>query len=333
MADGWDDDTLVRRPHPVIPSVSTSSHYSNRRNRWHDEDTMKTDTKTTDPMTIVDAHVHVWDPRRLDYAWLADTDVNRPMLPADVDRVDGVTTEMIFVQASDDEALDEARWVDTLAWPELIAIVAAADLSRRPDTVRAHLDALAEIPRVVGVRHLLQDTPVADFPSIAAGLDVLATQGGTFDACIRHEQLPALIDLIADEPDLTVVLDHLAKPPVDAGIDSPGGRRWAEQISLLAERPRTFVKLSGLAPESSDPMRFTANCDAFIAHAVDAFGPDRAMLGSDWPVSAHFGVGGTFAAWAARVRRVVGEEAWPAVSSGTARSAYLPGDASALRPA
>ena len=284
-----------------------------------------------DPGTLVDAHVHVWDPSQLDYAWLADTDLNHPMLPADTDRVDGVATQMIFVQASDGDALDETRWVDALPWPELIAIVANADLTDDPDAVAAHLAELAGIARVVGVRHLLQDTPVAEFGRIAEGLGVLARHGGTFDACIRHEQLPALIDLLADEPDVTVVLDHLAKPPVDAGISSPAGQQWAEQISLLAERPRTFVKVSGLAPESADAALFDANADAFIAHAVEVFGPDRTMIGSDWPVSAHFGVGGTFAAWAARVRRVVGETAWPLVSSVAARSAYLPGGASALR--
>lgn len=285
---------------------------------------------TTEPMTLVDAHVHVWDPGALDYAWLADTDLNHPMLPADVDRVDAVATQMIFVQASDDDGLDEARWVDALPWPELIAIVANADLTRDPAHLEQHLSALARIPRVVGVRHLLQDTPIADFPRIAEGLGVLARSGGTFDACIRHEQLPALIELVAAEPTLTVVLDHLAKPPVDDGIDSIGGQRWAEQIRELAKRPGTYVKVSGLTPESSDPARFDANADAFIAHAVDAFGADRAMIGSDWPVSAHFGIGGTFDAWAARVRRVVGEVSWPAVSAATARSVYLPGGVSAL---
>lgn len=286
---------------------------------------------TPDTRTLVDAHVHVWDPRRLDYAWLADTDLNHAMLPADVDRVDAVATQMIFVQASDGDGLDEARWADALAWPELIAIVANADLTRDPAEVDEHLTALARIPRVVGVRHLLQDTASAHFSRVTEGLAVLARRGGTFDACIRHEQLPALIDLVAAHPQLTVVLDHLGKPPVDAGIDSPSGRRWAEQIRVLAERPRAFVKVSGLTTESSDRARFDANADAFISHTVDVFGAERAMIGSDWPVSAHFGIGGRFDAWTQRVRRVVGEAAWPAVSATSARSAYLPGGASALR--
>lgn len=282
-------------------------------------------------MTLVDSHVHVWDPNRLEYAWLSETGLDRAMLPHDVDRGATLPTEMVFVQASDGDPLAEAQWVDQLDWTELIAIVAGADLTRTPEDIEAHVAALAEIPRVVGVRHLLQDTALTDFSTVGEGLRILEDHRGTFDACIRHTQLPALIDLLEAVPDLTVVLDHLGKPPVDDGIDSPSGRRWSEQIGILAARPRTFVKLSGLAPESSDAAAFGANVDAFIDRGLEAFGAERAMIGSDWPVSAHFGVGGTFTAWAAQVERLVGTADWPAVSSTTARSAYLPGGASALR--
>ncbi|MDQ7876660.1 amidohydrolase family protein [Microbacterium sp. QXD-8] len=281
-------------------------------------------------MTLVDSHVHIWDPDLLDYAWLGGTGLDHAMLPPDVDRAATVSTEMIFVQASDGDPLAEARWVDRLAWPELIAIVAGADLTRKPEEVEAHLAALAEIPRVVGVRHLLQDTAETAFSAVREGLRILADRGGTFDACIRHPQLSALIDLLDAVPDLTVVLDHLGKPPVDEGIDSPAGRRWSEQIGILAARPRTYVKLSGLAPESSDAAAFGANVDAFIDRGLEAFGSQRAMIGSDWPVSSHFGMPTTFTEWAARVERIVGASDWPAVSSTTARSVYLPGGASRL---
>lgn len=281
-------------------------------------------------MTFVDSHVHIWDPHRLNYAWLFETGLDRAMLPHDVDRV-ATPTEMVFVQASDGDPLAEARWVDQLDWPELIAIVAGADLTRMPEDIEAHLAALAEIPRVVGVRHLLQDTAVKDFSAVSEGLRILEDRGGTFDACIRHTQLPALIDLLDAVPDLTVVLDHLGKPPVDHGMDSPPGRKWSEQIGILAARPRTFVKLSGLAPESSDAAAFGVNADAFVDRALEAFGAQRAMIGSDWPVSSHFGVGGTFTAWAARVERLAGTADWPTVSGATARSAYLRGGASPLR--
>ncbi|MFE7843611.1 amidohydrolase family protein [Microbacterium sp. NPDC057407] len=283
-------------------------------------------------MMLVDSHVHVWDPAQLDYAWLPGTGLDRAMLPGQVDRADREgPVQMIFVQASDGDPLAEARWIDRLDWPELIGIVAGADLTRTPEEISEYLSALARIPRVVGVRHLLQDTDVSEFGELRDGLRHLAERGGTFDACVRHAQLPALVDLLDAVPDLTVVLDHLGKPPVDEGLASPDGRRWSEQIGVLAARPRTYVKLSGLAPESADPTTFDAHADAFIERGLEAFGARRSMIGSDWPISTHFGVGGPFSAWADRVRRVAGADDWPLVSGVAAREAYLPGGVSALR--
>jgi len=83
------------------------------------------------------------------------------------------------------------------------------------------------------------------------------------------------------------------------------------------------VKLSGLTAESADREAFDRHADDFIAHALDAFGADRCVVGSDWPVSAWFGVGGRFADWVDRVRRLVGEAAWPLVAATTARRVYL----------
>ncbi|MHA7987778.1 amidohydrolase family protein [Rathayibacter sp. CAU 1779] len=343
---------------------------------------------------VVDAHVHVWDPARLDYPWLADAPaLQRAFLPADIDRggtdrggadrgdtdrrdADGgradddrpdgdgpaktyATTFMVFVQAGcrPDQALDEVRWVLGLAdaWPELAAIVADADL-RSGSALERHLDALAVLsdpgsrvskpaaskagfdtlnrrsegfgelnqrsagldagvrrpkPRRVGVhgiRHLLQDEPGellrnrASRSALLDGLRMLSQRGLTFDLCVRHPQLANAVDLLEEVPELAVVLDHVGKPPVDAGIESREGRAWAHAIDRMARLPLAHVKLSGLAAEASDSAALDAHAGAFLEHAITAFGPDRAMLGSDWPVSALTGATGTFAAWRGRVR-------------------------------
>ena len=274
---------------------------------------------------LIDTHVHVWDPRLRTYAWLAGTPLDRPMIPPEVDRADGATTGRIFVQADAAAAgaVAEARWVADCAWPELVGIVAGADLTARPDEIETQLSSLIQIPRVVGVRHLLQDLPTEQLPRFAPGLGALASRHLRFDACVRHGQLPALVSLLERVPEVTVVLDHLGTPPVDAGIASPAGLRWAAAITALAERPSTVVKVSGLTAESADREAFDRHADDFIAHAVDAVGADRCVLGRDWPVSARFGVGGRFAIWVDRVRRVVGEGAWPMVAAATARRVYL----------
>ncbi|MFB9310327.1 L-fuconolactonase [Agromyces hippuratus] len=259
---------------------------------------------------VVDAHAHVWDTTRLDYPWLAGLDVlDRPLLPRDLDRADGQVTAAIFVQAgcASTQSLDEANWVAGLGeeWPELAAIVAAADLLD-PETLEAHLDALDGIGRVVGIRHLLQGESPAVFsdPVLLESLRLLAVRGLSFDACVTHPQLPDLIALLGEVPELDVVLDHLGKPPVDAGIGTEAGRAWAQAVTELAARPRTTVKLSGLAAEASGTETFDANADAFIEHGFAAFGPARSMLGSDWPVSRYLGAGGTFSDWIDRVHRV-----------------------------
>lgn len=277
---------------------------------------------------ILDTHVHVWDRRRLDYPWLASVpELDAEFLPADVDRAGGRTTGMVFVEADrrPDQALAEARWVAGLAgdaWPELRGIVAAVDL--RSPSLEADLDALQALPRIVGVRHLLQDEHVDAFPSAAAGLRELARRGLTFDACVRHEQLPALLDLLRPVEGLRVVLDHLGKPPVDGGIDGAQGRAWAGCVDRLAELPGIHVKLSGLAAEAADATVFDRRADAFIAHAFAAFGSERAMLGSDWPVSRRLGAAVPFAAWIERVRHATGasDDEWDAVAHRTGERFY-----------
>lgn len=281
---------------------------------------------------MIDAHVHLWDPSVLTYEWLEGSELRRPMLPAEYDRggvrVDGA----VFVQAADgpSDPVAEARWVEGLDWPELVAIVADADLGAPPGALEEQLEALAAIPRVTGVRHLLQDVAVDAFPALAPGLGALAARGGTFDACIRHAQLPALIALLREVPELTVVVDHVAKPPMGEGIDSAAGSAWARSLALLAERPKTFVKLSGLTGEAHDTAEVERHAPAFLAHAVSVFGPERSMIASDWPVSWYFGAGGSFAEWVELVRGVVPAAGWDEVAEGTARRAYLPGGAPAL---
>lgn len=279
-------------------------------------------------MQVIDSHTHVWDPRRFDYPWLAGLEpLDRPMLPADIDRADGRVTGMVFVQADCEpgSALDEARWVDGLDWPELAGIVAAADFRDRAG-LPAHLDALTAIRRVVGVRHLLQDEPDDFFtsPALREGFAALAERRLTFDACVRHEQLPLLVSLLATTPSPRVVVDHLGKPPVDEGIDSESGRRWASAIDELAALDSVSIKVSGLAPEARDARSLDRNAGGFIRHAVDAFGAERSMLGSDWPVSATLGGGGTFAEWIDRVHAAAGRSTAEsrALDGGTAASFY-----------
>ena len=110
---------------------------------------------------------------------------------------------------------------------------------------------------------------------------------------------------------------------MDEGIDSAAGAAWARSLTRLAERPGTFVKLSGMTAEAPDAAAVEDHADAFLAHAIDVFGPERAMIASDWPVSSTFGAGGAAEAWVERVSALVPSAGWGEVAEGTARRAYL----------
>ena len=235
-------------------------------------------------MELTDSHLHLWDPSRARYGWFdGNADLDRAFLPGDIP--ESSPTATIFVEAGAPDGLAEARWVDSLAgrWKGLAGIVAAAPLELGI-AVRPHLNELRSIARVVGVRRLLQDeTP--DFferPQLVDGLRELAAVGLPFDACVRYHQLPALMALLRQVPELTVVLDHLGKPPVASGkLDE-----WKTSLAVLATMPTASVKLSGVSPESDPDLPLAPQALPVVQYVLDLFGPDRCMVGSDWPVSA-----------------------------------------------
>lgn len=273
---------------------------------------------------VIDAHVHVWDPRRLRYDWLAGTALDRPRLPGDIDDADGAVTRWVFVEAdvAPEAAPDEARWVAGLDWPGLAAMVVAADLEA-PDAGE-RIERAAALPLVRGVRQLLQDLPGERLvaPALRAGLAEVVRAGLVFDACVRWTQLDDLGRLLAGSGDGTTVLDHLGKPPVDEGLRSDAGRAWLASLRRLARHERLTVKLSGLPAEARDAETLRRHGPDLLRAALDLFGPERCLLGGDWPVSTGADGGTTTAEWFGLVRDVVGRADWPQVAAGTARRVY-----------
>ncbi|MEO5534600.1 MAG: amidohydrolase family protein [Pseudolysinimonas sp.] len=230
---------------------------------------------------LIDSHVHIWDPTVLEYSWL-EGELDRPYLPAEYQAEAPATTGVIFVEAGPTGKADEVAWAESLGWPELLGVVAHASLERGSAVV-SELAALRDAGRTVGIRRLLQDEPLSFFedPGLLEGLRALASTGLPFDACIRHHQLSALTALLENVPELPVVLDHLAKPPVATGDDGT----WERDLRALAALPQVSVKLSGMPPELGDDQELVSAARPWLEVALDAFGADRAMVGSDWPVS------------------------------------------------
>lgn len=235
-------------------------------------------------MQIIDSHVHFWDPSHLRYPWLDGVQaLNRPFLPANLAAdAEGIALAgIVFVQADclSEQGLDEARWVASLEnAPD--AIVAFAPLEQG-NRVRSYLDQLAAMPRIRGVRRLLQDEALgfATQPEFIHGVRLLAEYDLSFDICIRHFQLPDVIALVDQCPDVRFVLDHLGKPNIKAReIDV-----WQQNIELLAQYTNVNCKLSGMVTEA-DADWTVADLQPYVDTAVSAFGYGRLMYGSDWPV-------------------------------------------------
>jgi len=269
-------------------------------------------------MRVLDSHLHLWDPSRLSYSWLEGPLLARfAAEEAIVARGAGSTTDAgshaaVFVQAdcAPEQYLDEVDWVSSIAEEAGVrGIVAGARLDER-GSVEHHLDALRARPLVVGVRHLLQSEPAgfARTDAFVAGARALAARDLSFDACVRGvEQLGDVAALASAVPDLRIVLDHLGKPEIGTA-DAPRGpeQAWITAISAVAAHPQVACKLSGLPAEAGGSWS-AAQVQPFFDVALSVFGPDRLMIGSDWPVSAV-----TAAGWAGESGTPIDADAVPA---------------------
>lgn len=236
---------------------------------------------------LIDAHVHLWNPSLHRHPWLDDEPaLHRPFGLADLDPSAYDLSGIVVVEAGcrANQTGAEVEWIEKLAAdaPVIRGVVAQAPLELG-SAVAPALAELAAKPLVVGVRRNVQDEApgfLSD-PDFVRGVQSLAGTGLTFDACIRHHQLAELTALVDRCPDVTFVLDHLAKPAIATRTWQP----WRDDLAALAERPNVVAKLSGLTTEADRSHWRTADVDPYLRHALDVFMPRRCMFGSDWPVA------------------------------------------------
>ncbi|OFI38874.1 amidohydrolase [Arthrobacter sp. SW1] len=241
---------------------------------------------------MIDAHLHLWELTPGAYPWLGPQHgpLFRNFGAVEAESVlatAGVGVRgAVLVQADDTVADTEAMLAvaDSSDW--VLGVVGWIPLEE-PARAEAELERLAAHPKFRGVRHLLHNDPRDDFLDLAPvreSLRLLAARGLPFDvpdAFPRH--LGAAVRMAREIPGLTVVLDHLGKPPLGDGTGSEPMARWRAEFRALAELPGTAAKLSGLhlpgVPYTAEALR------PLWDEALEAFGPERLMIGGDWPVS------------------------------------------------
>jgi L-fuconolactonase len=274
-------------------------------------------------MERIDSHHHFWfyDAKR--YSWINDqmSVLKRNFLPEDLEseiRGSGVTG-VISVEARPSwqetwqllQFANDAKFIQgVVGWLPLTD----ADLARKLPTLTDH-------PKLKGVRHNLQDEPDPLFmlrEDFNRGLSDLKPYGLVYDILIYERHLPQTLTFVDRHPGQAFVLDHIAKPRIAAGELSP----WQENLQELALRQNVYCKLSGMITEADWSNWTIDQLRRYFDVVLSAFGPERILFGSDWPVCL---VAGSYQRWVDIVADLIGglppgEQAQ--IWAGTARTVY-----------
>ncbi len=233
----------------------------------------------------IDAHHHFWEIGRYDYAWMGPelAVLQRDYGPNDLgpllDR-SGIDRTVLVQTIS---SVDETRWFLDLADRHafIAGVVGWVDLTD-PD-VGIVLDELSAHPKLAGIRHQVHDEPDVDWlarEDVRRGLGELARRKIPYDLLIKPPHLAASLAVARALPELTLIVDHIAKPEIAARGWDP----WAEGIAALAGCPNAACKLSGMITEADWTQWTAKDLAPYVQHVVAQFGSDRVMFGSDWPV-------------------------------------------------
>ncbi|OOQ57914.1 amidohydrolase [Mucilaginibacter pedocola] len=238
---------------------------------------------------VVDAHLHLWDPQLLRYPWLDDVPMlNTAHLIADYNQqTEGIEIErMVFVQCECEpsQCEQEAAWVTGIAKQDkrIQGIIPWAPLELG-EGAKQVLDRMAQNPLIKGIRRIIQFEADADFclrPGFVQGVQLLPAYNWSFDICVAHHQLPKVIELVRQCPNVAFMLDHFGKPD----IRNWDFMQWEKDIEILAQFSNVDCKLSGLVTEADFENWTAAQLKPYVDAVLKHFGPDRLIFGGDWPV-------------------------------------------------
>ncbi len=233
----------------------------------------------------IDAHHHLWQYTPAEYGWIDDamSALRRDFLTEDLVRemkaagVDGA----VAVQAR--QTVEETRWLLELAeqCEAIRGVVGWAPIAS--GEFGKALEEFADNPKLKGLRHIVQGEADENYilrDDFNDGIRTLTKSGLVYDILIYERHLPQTIEFADRHPDQVFVLDHVAKPRIRDGMLEP----WASNIKELGKRQNVWCKVSGLVTEADWGRWNMETLRPYLDIVVEAFGPGRVIVGSDWPV-------------------------------------------------
>ena len=272
---------------------------------------------------IIDTHHHFWKYNTEEFGWIPEDwkNIQRDFLPSDLEEeihsagVDAV----ISVQAR--QTLEETRWLLELADKNSFIQGVVGWVPLASPSLKEELDLLAGNRKLRGVRHVVQGESDPEFllrPAFEAGIRALREYGLAYDILIFEHQLEQAIRFVDRHPEQLFIVDHIAKPKIAQGLLVP----WSKLLRELGQRENVACKLSGMVTEA-DPKNWTPESLApYFDVALEAFGPERLLYGTDWPVCL---AGVSYKNWLATVRSALkdlSESEQSAILAGNAKKFY-----------
>ena len=234
----------------------------------------------------IDAHQHFWIYNSSEYGWIDDrmNVLKRDYLPGDLKSELAGTTFSGTVAVQARQSAEETRWLLQLAgqFDFIKGVVGWIDLCSE-GTMRRQLDEFCKSEKLVGVRHVVHDEPEDDFmlrDDFLKGISLLKDYKLTYDLLLFPKHLPAASKVVSMFPEQKFVLDHISKPLIKDHIISP----WKEDVFRMADHKNVWCKLSGMVTEADWESHKSEDFHPYLDIVFEAFGSDRLMTGSDWPV-------------------------------------------------
>ncbi len=255
---------------------------------------------------IIDTHLHIVDRSSLRYPWLAgapalNRDFSYEEYAQEAKRGGISATLHMEVDVAPDDIEAETSYVARKAREpgSLLRGAIAACRPEEPGFV-AYLERVRETPFVKGFRRVLHVVPddISEGALFRENIRRLTGTGLTFDLCVLPHQIPKAIALVDLASDVQFVLDHCGVPDIKAEAEHP----WREHMSEIAKRPNVVGKISGVVAYA-DPGSWTVETlHPYVEHAIEVFGWDRVLWGSDWPVCT---LGGGLSTWLAATHALI----------------------------